>query len=97
MDYEVIQAVSKGFQAARVVVLAVAAATIAMIEGFKAATFFCPPLIAYYTQWQQNIRKTSDALAEHMQKLADNLERAIGDHRRGDVAGKQYFGQGGRL
>ena len=94
MDYEVITAVSNGFKAAEAVVKIVAAATIALVETYKVSAFFCPPLIAYYTQWQQNIREKSKTLAAKLAEISDDLKQAITDHRNGDVQGKAYFMKG---
>jgi hypothetical protein len=94
MDYEVITAVSNGFKAAEAVVKIVAAATIALIESYKVSAFFCPPLIAYYTQWQQNIREKAKTLAAKLSEISDDLKQAVQDHKNGDVQGKRYFMKG---
>ena len=94
MDYEAIQGVAKGFYAAEQVVKAVAQIVIAILEAWKQVPFVGWALSAYYTQWQENIREKADALENLLHTMADNLLKAIGDHQKGDVAGKQYFMQG---
>ena len=97
MDYEVITAVSKGFAAAKLVVIAVSVVVIAQLEVYKAAAFMAPALVAKFTLWQQNIRDKTKKLADMLQEFSDDLAKAVDDHKRGDVAGKQYFMKGIRL
>jgi hypothetical protein len=94
MEYDVIQSVADGMMTAKDVVLAVAQAMHMILEGFKMSSFLCPPLIVYYTQWQELIKKKSKTLADKLEEMSNDLKLAIGDHKRGDVQGKAYFMKG---
>ena len=97
MNYDRTEGVAKGFDMARMIVNAVAMVVLAQLEVMKASAFMAPPIVARITQWQQDIRQKTKTLSDKLEEMAKDLRDAINDHKRGDVAGKQYFMKGIRL
>jgi len=49
---------------------------------------------AALAQYLDNIKQKVQNLAKICQEFSDDLANAISDHKKGDVQGKRYFGEG---
>ncbi len=91
MDYTVISDVSKGFGTARDVLNTVGKVLEVLVGILRATAFFSMGTSAALAQYLDNIKQKVQKLAALCQKFSENLARAIGDHKKGDVTGKRYF------
>jgi hypothetical protein len=94
MDYKVVGDVSKGFATSRDVLKAVGQVLEVLIGVLRAAALFSFGTSAALAQYLDNIKKKVEALAKVCNEFSDDLARAITDHKKGDVEGKRYFGEG---
>jgi hypothetical protein len=95
MDYQVIGNVSKGFSDASQALTAVGKVLDAAVQVLRAAAFLSFGTTLALAQYLENIETQVNKLATDCEeKFAKPLSAAIGDHRRGDVQGKNYFGRG---
>jgi len=92
MDYPVIQSTAKGFRAQSDIVLAIGKAGVALFTMLEAGVFWFPPLSQYYARCKQAVDKKSKELSKTLLEFAGDLDRAVTDHKKGDYAGKTYFG-----
>ena len=94
MDYTVIGDVSKGFGTARDMLTTIGKVLEVLVGILRATAFFSMGTSAALAQYLDVIKTKVNALAKVCNEFSDDLARAIGDHRRGDVTGKHYFGEG---
>ena len=91
MDYTVISDVSKGFSTAHDVLTTVGKVLEVLVGILRATAFFSFGTSAALAQYLDTIKQKVEKLGQLCQKFSDNLARAIGDHKKGDVQGKRYF------
>jgi hypothetical protein len=94
MDYGVIGDVSKGFGTARDTLTTIGKVLAVLIGILRATAFFSFGTSAALAQYLDVIKQKVNNLAKVCNEFSDDLSRAIGDHKRGDVQGKRYFGEG---
>jgi hypothetical protein len=93
MDYDVILAVSKGFDEAAEALRTIAKVLEKVIMILK-ANFFMRIFYEALIRWLEGIKKALENLAKVCEEFARDLELAVQDHKRGDIEGKRYFGEG---
>lgn len=93
MDYEVILAVSKGFDEAAEALRTIAKVLEKCIMILK-ANFFMRIFYEALIRWLEGIKKALENLAKVCEEFAQDLDLAVQDHKRGDIEGKRYFGEG---
>ena len=94
MDYTVIGEVSKGFGVARDTLTVVGKVLEVLVNTLRAMAFASLGTTAALAQYYDTIKVKVNNLAKVCGEFSDDLSLAIGDHKRGDTAGKQYFGEG---
>lgn len=94
MDYAVIGDVSKGFGTARDMLTAVGKVLEILIGILRASALLSLGTSLALAQYLDNIKNKVNNLAKVCNEFSNDLARAIGDHKKGDVQGKKYFGQG---
>ena len=94
MDYEVVTAVSKGFSAAATTLRTVATVLEALIQILRAMAFASMGTSLALANYLDNIKRQIEALAKVCDEFAGDLARAVTDHKKGDIKGKAYFGEG---
>jgi len=94
MDYKVVDEVSKGFATARDVLTTVGKVLEALVQVLRAAALFSFGTSAALAQYLDNIKNKVNNLAKVCNEFSDDLARAIDDHKKGDIQGKRYFGEG---
>ena len=94
MDYAVIGDVSKGFGTARDVLNTVGKVLEVLVGILRATAFFSFGTSAALAQYLDTIKQKVNNLAKICQEFSTDLARAMGDHKKGDVTGKRYFGEG---
>lgn len=94
MDYAVIGDVSKGFGTAASVLTTVGKVLEVLVGILRATAFFSLGTSAALAQYLDNIKNKVNNLAKVCNEFSGDLGNAIGDHKRGDVQGKRYFGEG---
>lgn len=94
MDYEVVTAVSKGFDAAAQSLRTVAKVLEVLINILRATAFASMGTTLALARYLENIKKMIEQLAKVCDEFANDLARAVNDHKRGDIKGKSYFGEG---
>jgi hypothetical protein len=94
MDYAVIGDVSKGFSTASDVLTTVGKVLEVAIGILRATAFFSMGTSLALAQYLDVIKQKVQNLAKICTEFAGDLANAIGDHKKGDVAGKRYFGVG---
>ena len=94
MDYAVIGDVSKGFSAAQQMLTMIGKALGIAIQILRAAALLSMGTSLALARYLENIQKKVNNLAKLCGEFSTDLARAIGDHRKGDYAGKRYFGEG---
>jgi hypothetical protein len=94
MDYAVVGGVSKGFGTASQTLTMVGKALEVAIGILRATAFFSLGTSAALAQYLDNIKQKVNALAKLCIEFSGDLARAIEDHKKGDVQGKRYFGEG---
>jgi len=96
MDYEQMQAVSNMYKTSsetlRTVAKALEVAITLLRVSAMLGNFMAPKLIKYL----ENIKKKCLNLAKICDEFSEDLARAVGDHKKGDIKGKRYFGEGVR-
>jgi len=94
MDYTVITAVSKGFKVQATTLKAIGKAlevAIQILQAMALVSFGTTKALARYLSV---IKDKVKKLAKYCEEFANDLSRAVGDHKKGDIRGKQYFGEG---
>ena len=94
MDYAVIGDVSKGFGTARDMLTAVGKVLEILIGILRASALLSLGTSLALAQYLDNIKNKVNNLAKVCNEFSNDLARAIGDHKKGDVQGKRYFGEG---
>ncbi len=94
MDYKVVDEVSKGFGTSKDVLTTVGKVLEALIQVLRAAALLSLGTSAALAQYLENIKNKVNNLAKICGEFSTDLARAIDDHKKGDVQGKRYFGEG---
>jgi hypothetical protein len=94
MDYGVVMEVSKGFSTASEMLKMVSKVLGILIQILRATAFASFGTSLALANYLETIQKKIDNLAKICDEFAGDLERAVGDHKRGDIKGKRYFGEG---
>ncbi len=94
MDYAVIGNVSKGYKVASDTLKAISNVLKAVVETLRAMSFASFGTSAALARYYDVIRQKTDNLAKLCDEFSGDLAKAISDHRKGDVQGKRYFGEG---
>lgn len=94
MDYKVVDEVSKGFGTSKDVLTTVGKVLEALIQVLRAAALLSLGTSAALAQYLDNIKNKVNSLAKICGEFSDDLAKAIEDHKKGDVQGKRYFGEG---
>lgn len=94
MDYAVIGDVSKGFGTARDVLKTVGKVLEVLIGILRATAFLSFGTSEALARYLENIKNKVNKLADVCNEFSGDLARAIGDHKKGDIQGKRYFGEG---
>ena len=94
MDYGVISEVSKGFGTAADVLTTVGKVLEVLIGILRATAFFSAGTSLALANYLDVIKGKVNNLKKICQEFSGDLARAVDDHKKGDVAGKKYFGQG---
>ncbi len=94
MDYDVIQAVSKGFNQVAEALKKIGKALQIAIQILRATAFASLGTGEAMARWLEGILKAVENLAKVCLEFSADLARAITDHKVGDIKGKRYFGEG---
>ena len=94
MDYAVIGDVSKGFNVASQALKVVSTVLKALVESLRMASFASFGTSMALARYYDVIRQKVDKLSKMCDEFSGDLAGAINDHKRGDVQGKRYFGEG---
>ncbi len=94
MDYDVMMNVSKGFDTQAQTLQAISKVLQGVIQVLRAMAFMSFGTSAALAQYYQVIKDKIDVLAKICQEFAQDLSRAVTDHKNGDIKGKSYFGEG---
>ena len=96
MDYKVISDVSKGFKTSADVLNTVAKVLEVLINILRAMAFASMGTTLALANYLEQIKNKIKPLAKLCMEFSGDLAAAVGDHRKGDIAGKRYFGEGVR-
>lgn len=96
MDYDVVTAGSKSFKAVADMLRAVAKTLEVLINILRATAFLSGGTSLALANYLENIKNKINPLAKLCEEFSGDLARAVTDHKRGDVQGKRYFGEGVR-
>ena len=94
MDYAVVGDVSKGFGTSSQTLTVVGKVLEVAVGILRATAFFSLGTSAALAQYLDNIKQKVNNLAKLCNEFSNDLARAIDDHKRGDIQGKRYFGEG---
>ena len=94
MDYEVVTAVSKGFGLQAQTLRTVAKALEIAINILRAMAFASLGTSLALANYLDTIKQKVEALAKVCEEFSGDLAQAVNDHKKGDVKGKSYFGEG---
>jgi hypothetical protein len=94
MDYGVIGEVSKGFGTAADILTQAGKVLEVLIGLLRATAFFSAGTSLALANYLDVIKGKVNNLAKICKEFNGDLARAIDDHKKGDVQGKKYFGQG---
>lgn len=94
MDYGVVSDVSKGFATARDVLTTVRKVLEALVQVLRALAFASMGTSLALARYLDVIKQKVNNLAKVCNEFSGDLARAIDDHKRGDIQGKRYFGEG---
>jgi|GEM_PF-1226506 len=94
MDYAVIGDVAKGFDAASKMLKAISTVLQGLVNMLRTMSFMSAGTSAALAQYYDVIRQKIDKLATVCDNFSAKLLMAVNDHKRGDIQGKRYFGQG---
>ena len=67
-----------------------------MIQVLRAMAFLSGGTSAALAQYYQVIKDKIDILSKICDEFAEDLAKAVTDHKNGDIKGKSYFGEGVR-
>jgi hypothetical protein len=91
MDYDVMEAVAKGFDAAAATCRAIAKVLQTLVTILK-ANFFMRMFYEALIRWLEGIQKALENLAKVCEEFAGDLRLAVQYHQQGDVT--SIFGEG---
>ena len=94
MDYAVVGDVSKGFATSQQMLTMVGKALEIAVQVLRAMAFASLGTSLALANYLENIKNKVNSLAKLCGEFSNDLARATDDHRRGDYAGKSYFGKG---
>jgi intergrase/recombinase len=94
MDYAVVGEVSKGFSTAAQTLRTIAKILQALVQTLRAMAFASMGTSLALANYYDTIRQKMEKLAKVCEEFSQDLARAIDDHKKGDIKGKKYFGQG---
>lgn len=94
MDYAVVGEVSKGFSTSEQVLTTVGKVLEVLIGILRATAFFSAGTSLALANYLDVIKGKVNNLAKICKEFSGDLARAIDDHKKGDVQGKRYFGEG---
>ncbi len=94
MDYTVITAVSKGFKVQATALKALGKVLEIQIQILRATAFLSFGTGAALAKYLSVIKDKVKKLGKFCEEFATDLARAVGDHKKGDIRGKSYFGEG---
>lgn len=94
MDYSVITAVSKGFKVQATTLKATAKALEVAIQILQAMAFVSMGTTKALAKYLSVIKDKVKKLAKYCEEFSTDLAKAVGDHKKGDIQGKRYFGEG---
>ncbi len=94
MDYAVVGEVSNGFGQSAQILRVVAKILSVAIEVLRAMAFASLGTSLALANYLAVIKQKTENLAKVCDEFQSDLSRAIGDHKKGDVQGKRYFGEG---
>lgn len=94
MDYAVVSAVSDGFGMQAQMLRIVAKILSVAIEVLRAMAFASLGTSLALANYLAVIKEKVENLAKVCEEFQGDLSRAVGDHRKGDIQGKRYFGEG---
>ena len=94
MDYAVVTAVSNGFGMQAQMLRIVAKILSVAIEVLRAMAFASLGTSMALANYLSVIKEKVEALAKVCEEFQGDLARAVGDHKKGDIQGKRYFGEG---
>ncbi len=94
MDYAVVGDVSKGFGMSAQTLTVVGKVLEVAIGILRATAFFSLGTSAALAQYLDTIKNKVNNLAKLCNEFSGDLARATEDHKKGDVQGKRYFGEG---
>lgn len=92
MDYEVIGQVSKGFTERSAQAKLIGQVTNTIITALLANPFVSMTIGPLLQRINTLVQKKTQDISKTCDEFASDLKKAIGDHKKGDVAGKRYFG-----
>jgi hypothetical protein len=93
MDYDVIKAVSKGFEQTAEALRIIAQILEGLVNAMK-ASFILRIFLEAVIQWLEGIKEALNKLADVCEEFASDLSLAVKFHQQGDVSGGRFF-QGG--
>ncbi len=93
MDYDVITAVSKGFEQTAEALRIIAQVLDTLVTAMK-ASFLLRVFLEAVIQWLEGISDALENLAGVCEEFAGDLANAVKFHQQGDVSGGRFF-QGG--
>ena len=94
MDYAVVGAVSDGFGMQAQMLRIVAKILSVAIEVLRAMAFASLGTSLALANYLAVIKQKTENLAKVCEEFQNDLARAVGDHKKGDIQGKRYFGEG---
>jgi hypothetical protein len=94
MDYQVMSEVSKGFSTAAQMLTTIGKVLEALVQVLRAMAFASMGTSLALANYLDVIKGKVNNLAKVCTEFSQDLARAIDDHKKGDVTGKRYFGEG---
>lgn len=94
MDYKVINQASKMFDSTSDMLKTIGKVLEALVQVLRATAFFSMGTSLALANYYENIKNKVNKLAKVCDEFSGDLSRAVEDHRKGDVTGKSYFGEG---
>lgn len=96
MDYGVMQSAIDVFKTVSDMLKTVIKVLTTLIGILRASAFFSAGTSLALANYLENIKNAIEKLVKIVDEFATDLSRAIDDHKKGDVVGKSYFGEGVR-
>ena len=94
MDYAVIGEVSKGFSTSATALRTIAKILQALVQTLRAMAFASMGTSLALAKYYDTIRQKVENLSKLCEEFSGDLAQAINDHKKGDIKGKRYFGEG---